>query len=105
MTGCGAIVSEVPDTTKKIAGEITRDLQRQPGAADTLAGIARWWIPMQRMEEAVEEVQRALAYLEQAGEILRQECGDGTILYLGYHKGNVVGAASTSSTEPEGVRR
>ena len=46
-----------------IANEIKRYIKDYPNAADTLEGIAKWWLLRQRYEESVSLVQEALDYL------------------------------------------
>ena len=43
-----------------IAGEILGYLRSRQNAADTVEGIARWWIKRQRLDEALAQVQAAL---------------------------------------------
>lgn len=44
----------------RLAGEILRYLREHPHASDNAEGIAKWWIKRQRLEETLEQVQRAL---------------------------------------------
>ncbi len=46
---------------------IRAHLARQPSAADTLAGIHRWWIDWQVQMESVELTAQALERLKAAG--------------------------------------
>lgn len=65
----------------RLADEIARYLVEHPAAADTAAGIRRWWLLRQRFDEASAQVQRALDRLEAAGRIQRQVLADGTVIY------------------------
>jgi hypothetical protein len=47
----------------ELARLILRYVRRRPHAKDTPEGIAAWWVRQQRIEEAVEEVSRALRLL------------------------------------------
>ena len=83
MASMGGTVAGSDDTELiKIAADMRRYLERHPNAMDTLEGIAGWWIPLQRYEEAREKVAKALAYLESRGEITRREMPDGRTLFL-----------------------
>jgi len=44
----------------RLAAEVLRYLQRHPGAADTVEGIAEWWIAKQRLEDNLMRVQAAV---------------------------------------------
>jgi hypothetical protein len=63
-----------------IAGELERYLDRHPAAADTVDGIARWWLagPVQ---PPLGEVQAALDLLIQRGVLSRRALPDGNALY------------------------
>jgi hypothetical protein len=72
---------------ESLAREILRYLETHGEAADTVDGIARWWIKRQRLEETRWRVQRALDYLvgearvqfkvSPAGQTLYMLAGDG----------------------------
>lgn len=64
-----------------VAQEIERYLANHPNAADTLPGIQRWWLLMQRYEQAVMQVQRALDYLETAGVVAKATGNNGRTIY------------------------
>lgn len=64
-----------------VAQEIERYLKNHPNAADTLPGIQRWWLLMQRYEQAVIQVQRALDYLETTGVVTKITVENGRTLY------------------------
>lgn len=48
---------------RQIADQITRYLQNHPNAADTIEGIAKWWLPEQEVEASRGMVLQALIYL------------------------------------------
>ena len=55
-------------------------LLRYPQAADTLAGVARWWVGD---GYSVAQVQRALDRLVSTGALRRERLADGTDWYAG----------------------
>ena len=44
----------------RLAAEVLRYLRRHPGAADTIEGIAEWWLAKQRLEDTLVHVQAAV---------------------------------------------
>jgi len=56
-------------------------LKRNPGAGDTLEGIARWWLSQARIEVSVEQVRKALEELIDRGIIKTELLKDGSILF------------------------
>lgn len=48
------------EAVERLAGEVLRYLQRHPNAADTVEGIAQWWIARQRLVETRAQVRAAL---------------------------------------------
>jgi hypothetical protein len=71
----------MPTSTRPLAEEILRYLRRHPGAQDTLAGIARWWIARQRIHELTERVRAAMNVLTARKLVEMVEMPDGTVLY------------------------
>jgi uncharacterized protein YdhG (YjbR/CyaY superfamily) len=53
-----------------VACEILSYLAAQPSAKDTIEGIAEWWMLRKKIDDAVEEVSRALELLEADGLVL-----------------------------------
>ncbi|MCU0834352.1 MAG: MarR family transcriptional regulator [Chromatiaceae bacterium] len=51
----------------RLAAEVLRYLRRHPGAADTVEGIAEWWIAKQRLEDTPGRVQAAVDRLVAQG--------------------------------------
>jgi hypothetical protein len=48
---------------KKVAEQISGYLKIHPNAADTVEGIAKWWLPGKRIEISKTMIQRALDQL------------------------------------------
>ncbi len=57
-----------PDTVR----DILSYLLRHPEAADTLDGIARWWLQRECVDYSVEEVAKALHFLVRLGFIVEK---------------------------------
>lgn len=74
---------EFQEDIEHISEEIQRYLLNHPNAADTLEGIMGWWLPKQRYQETLEQVQQALNYLVARGRIERKvnPYGSGTYIY------------------------
>lgn len=64
-----------------LADEITRYLQNHDCVADTLEGIAQWWILRQRLQEERSRVEQAMNYLCLHGIVAARELPNGVILY------------------------
>jgi hypothetical protein len=56
-------------------------LSGHPEAADSAAGIAQWWLGELNGRVTVEDTERALAELVEAGVVERQILPDGRALY------------------------
>lgn len=56
-------------------------LDAHPGAADSLVGIRQWWLPAAFRNVALDELQRALERLAEAGEVRLSTLPDGRELY------------------------
>ena len=63
-----------------IADAVRRYLDQHPDAADTVDGIAKWWLPAPWCADA-DSVQSALARLEAQGAVSRRMLGDRHVLY------------------------
>ncbi len=66
---------------EEIARRLLSYLEKNPHAGDHLEGIANWWLQQQRIEEAVEEVSEALAYLVETGALRAQKNQQGNTIY------------------------
>lgn len=64
-----------------IADAIVRYLEARPAAAETVDGVANWWLRRLFYEESRPIVQRALDYLVATGEVERVVGVGGTITY------------------------
>jgi hypothetical protein len=67
-----------------VKGEILSYLSNVPNAADTVEGIADWWIYRQRLRWARDTVQVALDALVAEGRLHRIERADGQVLYAAH---------------------
>lgn len=54
---------------QSIARQILVYLDNHPGAADTVEGISRWWLPREKESFDLDSVQASLDYLVQRGEL------------------------------------
>lgn len=61
--------------------EILMYLRQNPQACDTLVGIARWWVPKQRIEAITREVKEALEDLIKQGLVVQTKRAHGQPLY------------------------
>lgn len=66
---------------ERIAREIEQYIHAHPHAADSLTGIARWWLPMQRYLDAQTKVKMALDLLIARGRVEKKVNIDGTYIY------------------------
>ena len=65
----------------RLSDEILRYLRAHPQAADTVDGIVEWWLPQQRYDEAVDQVQLVLDELVARRLVDQITLVDGTVLY------------------------
>jgi hypothetical protein len=66
---------------ERIAGEIMTYLDQHPQAADTVAGIRRWWLSTHSATADESIVSEALAALQAGGLVKRTSLSGGTELY------------------------
>ena len=64
-----------------IVVEIARYIREHPDAADSLAGVHRWWLTRLRYEESATQVEQALNQLVREGIVVGERMLDGTTLY------------------------
>jgi hypothetical protein len=74
----------------QLKDEILKYLGAHPQAADTVEGIASWWLLRQRYQEEIQKVQQALDDLVERGLVTKTTLADGTTLYkhLGQRTGH-----------------
>ena len=65
----------------RVAQQIERYLLAHPQAADSLEGVATWWLSRQRYQETWRQVQGALDYLVVLGRVVKIKNTDGTCVY------------------------
>ena len=63
------------------ADAIRRYLAVRPNAAETVEGVAQWWLSRQRRDDTVELAEQALAHLERQGEVVRFQLAGGRTMY------------------------
>ena len=74
------------DAIQSLADNLLVYFAARPEAADCATNIQRWWLPQLRVEANVEDVERALSWLAERGEISRRDLADGRTLYgRGWH--------------------
>jgi hypothetical protein len=79
---------------KALADEIAAYLREREQVADTIEGIARWWIMRQRLQEGQRKVAQAMDYLCARGLVTTRKLPDGALLYTS----NIQGAADDSAS-------
>lgn len=76
----------MPDSNEEliaaVADVIKRYLDAHPNAADSVEGIAYWWLARQRLEDSKEIVEEALEHLVAEGEITKTATREGKTLYF-----------------------
>ncbi|HER45755.1 MAG TPA: hypothetical protein ENO12_02960 [Thermoplasmatales archaeon] len=65
----------------QVAHDIERYLLSHPQAADTLEGIARWWLQQQRFIDSLDRVYDALEILIERGMVKKITNADGKNIY------------------------
>lgn len=71
----------VEKRTEKISRMIIDYLRKNPEAGDTLEGITRWWLNMERIDLSVKEVAQALESLREQDVITINKTRGGTTFY------------------------
>lgn len=66
---------------ERVAQEIERYLVSHPAAADSLEGVAKWWLTYQRYQDALVIVEEALEYLVASGRVVKTKNVGGTCIY------------------------
>ena len=78
--------AESEDAVAVIARAIRRYSALHPDAADSAAGVQRWWLPALLHEEPLPLVCAALERLVADGVMRRTELEDGTVIYANLHR-------------------
>ena len=60
---------------RQLSSHILRYLLKHPEARDSIEGIAEWWVLLQRIEDEVDDVKRALDLLITEGLVEVEEGG------------------------------
>jgi hypothetical protein len=71
---------DTEDDVEVVAAEIGAYLRVHPDAADTVEGVARWWLRRPPSREAIE---RAMALLLNRRIVERLTLPDGTVIFRG----------------------
>ena len=72
---------EVTDPSPPIAHEILAYLSENPGAQDTVEGIAEWWLLERCIRQRLDEVQKALAQLVDVGFVTERMGADSRVRF------------------------
>lgn len=81
VTGEVQRVSDQPQSVDELARDIAAYLREHPEAADSVDGIAQWWLQRQRYRIAVDRVKEALHRLEEQGQVERTPNATGVAVY------------------------
>jgi hypothetical protein len=73
--------SDAAPSVNDVREALRRYLRDRPTAADSLVGIARWWLPESMREVSLARLEEALADLIAANEVRCTTLSDGTELY------------------------
>lgn len=65
----------------EIEDAVIRYLRNHPNAADTVDGIANWWLPQQRYETACAQIRQVLVHLVEVGVVRIDNLPGGDELY------------------------
>lgn len=87
--------SDAAGDSRELREALVRYLRERPDAADTLVGIARWWLPAAMQGISMERLRLALAELIAAHEVRCTVLPDGSELYA-----RAVDAESAPPDEP-----
>lgn len=74
-------MSEQLEPPDELAGHIAAYLEHHPQAADTVDGIAHWWVQRQRYRTAVAQIQQALDRLQAQGVVSTTTSATGRLVY------------------------
>lgn len=74
-------MSEQLEPPDELAGHIAAYLEHHPQAADTVDGIAHWWVQRQRYRTAATQIQQALDRLQAQGVVSTTTSATGRLVY------------------------
>lgn len=97
--------NELQAEVRELAEEIATYLRERPQVADTVEGIARWWIMRQRLQESERRVALAMEYLCDQGVVNARQLPDGELLYSARLSDASVNAAATVHPPAQGNNR
>jgi hypothetical protein len=66
---------------KEISEQILKYLQKNPDSGDTLEGITKYWLGLERIDQSVDEVRDALEGLIKKGIVMRVDLKRGMPIY------------------------
>lgn len=69
------------DRTAELAGQIEAYLLAHPEAADTIEGVAKWWLDREKHQNARKFVESALELLEEQGAVVKSPLINGRFIY------------------------
>jgi hypothetical protein len=69
------------DLVDAIAAAIRAHLETHPLAADSVSGVAQWWLGPSHASAALDQVEQALELLVRRQQLRRVTLSDGTVLY------------------------
>ena len=72
---------QVDGKTEQVSRMILDYIRKNPGAGDTLEGIARWWLETERIESSLAQVADVLEDLLEKGLITAHKVHGGQVLY------------------------
>jgi len=75
------VSTDTDEETMTVAYQIARYLEEHPNAADTLDGVAQWWLLRQRYQESRKTVETALAWLVEQGLVTKSTTAGGQEIY------------------------
>lgn len=66
---------------ERVAEAIRAYLAKHPDAADSVEGVARWWLPVIGLLADIESTEAALVLLARRGLVQRLRAPDGRVMY------------------------
>lgn len=72
---------DVNNKEERISELILNYLRKNPNAGDTVEGISRWWLEIERIDNTVDDVMKALESLIHEGSIKEHKSIGGVTFY------------------------